>query len=420
MKLTLNNVGVIKECDVEFVPGINLIVGSSGSGKSTLMRCIHNIASNSFSDSDISFGKNKMSIVVESNDNTVEYVRTVNTKDEKCYYKVNNEKYVKLGRQSLPAVTDVLRIGDININGEDINFNFNLQFSLPFLILGSQSTLYNVLTYRNTCDITSINNLYNADIRSNNSEIATNEAVKVRLDNNLASLEKQAESLKPIEQLYSDYILYKHKLGLLNELNNLYNALHNVNTISDKINRIDVITKSISNCMKDYLVINDMTQYMSVTKEYNKVKSVVNVQSKLIENLNHAEKLVDDLSNISKISVITKNKHIIDGRLISLRSAISSSYKLLEKEYLLYDILKHRDFIHKLNACKSVIDVLNTVNSDNSINCITDLIELEELFKSKIAINLNIKNLKAEENKLHKNLSKFDVCPLCGNHLNEA
>ena len=62
MKLNLKNVGVIDSCEVEFVPGINIIVGSSGSGKSTLLRSIHNIAVNEFSDSDISFGKESMTI----------------------------------------------------------------------------------------------------------------------------------------------------------------------------------------------------------------------------------------------------------------------------------------------------------------------------------------------------------------------
>ena len=38
MRIKLKNVGVISDCDIEFVPGINLIVGSSGSGKSTLMK----------------------------------------------------------------------------------------------------------------------------------------------------------------------------------------------------------------------------------------------------------------------------------------------------------------------------------------------------------------------------------------------
>ena len=126
MRIKLKNVGVISDCDIEFVPGINLIVGSSGSGKSTLMRCIHNVAMNEFSDSDISFGKNSMRVEIENNNNRIEYARSIKAKGtERCYYKVNGETYTKLGRQVLPAVKDSLRISDINVNGEDVNFNFN-------------------------------------------------------------------------------------------------------------------------------------------------------------------------------------------------------------------------------------------------------------------------------------------------------
>ena len=77
MKVKLNNVGIISNCEVEFVPGVNLVIGNSGSGKSTLMRCIYNVAANDFADSDISFGKNTMSVRVDHNDNTIEYTRSI-------------------------------------------------------------------------------------------------------------------------------------------------------------------------------------------------------------------------------------------------------------------------------------------------------------------------------------------------------
>ena len=129
MKLNLKNVGVIDSCEVEFVPGINIIVGSSGSGKSTLLRSIHNIAVNEFSDSDISFGKDSMTISVECDNNIIEYSRFTKSKGDKFYYVVNGEKYSKVGRQPLQVVSDILKLGDININGDCINFNFNMQFS---------------------------------------------------------------------------------------------------------------------------------------------------------------------------------------------------------------------------------------------------------------------------------------------------
>ena len=77
MKIRLSNVGVVKNADLEFIPGLNLIVGSSGSGKSTLMRTIYNAATNEFADSDITFGKNSMSVEIECDGNNIQYNRSI-------------------------------------------------------------------------------------------------------------------------------------------------------------------------------------------------------------------------------------------------------------------------------------------------------------------------------------------------------
>ena len=41
MKLKLRNVGRIEEADIEFSPGLNVVVGPNGRGKSTLVGSIY-------------------------------------------------------------------------------------------------------------------------------------------------------------------------------------------------------------------------------------------------------------------------------------------------------------------------------------------------------------------------------------------
>ena len=62
MELELRNVGIIKSAHLEFIQGLNLIVGSSSSGKSTLLRAIKCMMDNSFSDSNVSYGQKKLAI----------------------------------------------------------------------------------------------------------------------------------------------------------------------------------------------------------------------------------------------------------------------------------------------------------------------------------------------------------------------
>ena len=118
-----------------------------------------------------------------------------------------------------------------------VNFNFNLQFSSPFLILGSQSTLYNVLTYRSSFDIASINDMYTADIKSNAVEISTTSSVKEKLECNLKLLNDKSEKLQPIEQLYSDYVSYKHNFEKLELLKDLHDKLKLRDLLNEAVNK---------------------------------------------------------------------------------------------------------------------------------------------------------------------------------------
>ena len=246
MRVKLNNVGVIDECDVEFTPGITLIIGSSGSGKSTLMRSIYNMASNGFSDCDIAFNKNTMKVFIECDGNKVEYIRNLKSKGDRFYYIVNGETYSKVGRTSLQQVSDALKISNIDINGEEINFNFNLQFSTPFLILGSQSTLYNVLTYRSTFDIASINDYYKLDIKNNESEILTVTKVKERLESTLNELEDKAEHFSPIENIYSKYMQCKHDSNFIDNLLQLNEKIKFNNDIELKSSYIEQCLNNVN------------------------------------------------------------------------------------------------------------------------------------------------------------------------------
>lgn len=375
MRVQLNNVGVIKHCDVEFTNGINLIVGSSGSGKSTLMRSIYSVASNDFSDSDISFGKNTMLIEVDYDKNHIKYGRSVKPRGEKCYYDVNGEMFVKLGRQPLPQVADILKIGDVDINGEKVNFNFNLQFSSPFLILGSQSTLYNVLTYRSSFDISSINNYYATDLKSNSSDISTNIKLKEKLELTVEELEAQCEALSPIEDLYSDYIAYNHKLKFKTELDSLLVTNNSITELSSSISKYDKLiysTKEAENVLNE---LNSLIEYKSIIDEIKNIECI-------ISELNSTSSYEFDEEFISEICKY---------------SAIMSSYK----------------------KCLLVLSTLGDLN-ENLITNIDEFISLDVILVKIERINEYIGNILNSYNAVDDELKQFNCCPLCGTSLHDC
>ena len=165
MEIELSNVGIIRSAHLVFNPGLNLIVGSSSSGKSTLLRAIRSLIDNSFSDSSISYGQKKLAIRMKYNDHSVTYIRDLDNSSRKSAYQIDGKLYTKIGRTSLDDLSNLFKLVPIDIDGEKINFNFSAQFSGPFLLLGSSSLLYSILTYRSSFDITKINDLYATDMK---------------------------------------------------------------------------------------------------------------------------------------------------------------------------------------------------------------------------------------------------------------
>ena len=416
MRVRLNNVGIVKECDIEFVPGINLIIGSSGSGKSTLMRCLYNMAVNEFSDSDISFGQNTMNVRIDNGGNTIEYSRSIKAKGERCYYKVNGETYVKLGRQALPAVSETLRIGDVNVNGEDVNFNFNLQFSSPFLILGNQATLYNVLTYRSSFDISSINDYYSADIKGNASEIAANEKLKVRLESNLESLEEQAYKLSPIENLYGDYIAYKHKAELLDELKLLYDKMAQDRILDQKIIALDNIIISTTAAITTASILKELYKYRTQYAMYDDVKLKSKQYTNIVSSYEKSMLLIQSLLMIKKLHSLKQQHESVYNNIKIIDMCLTSTNNALKNETLVNDLIKQSRLVNALRKCSAITDILNKTD-DGIITQINDLMYVAEKLTLLSDINTAIKNVKRKCTMTHNKMAKFGVCPLCGNHL---
>ena len=416
MKVQLSNVGIIKDCDLEFTPGINLIIGNSGSGKSTLMRCIYNTAMNGFSDSDVAFGKSSMTVTIENNGNIIQYHRNPKAKGEKSYYIVNGETYSKIGRQPVQAVTDAFNIGDVEINGEKVNFNCNLQFATPFLILGSQSTLYNVLTYRSTFDIASINDYYNTDLRTNHNEINANNKLKAQLQSNLESLQIQEKQLKPIEDIYSNYITYKHNLEKLNDIKSLQSMLECINDLSDKIIKIESLLSSINNAMKYTKSLYDIRTYNDTVNRHSKVIVMIDKSNLLIESYNEVLNDIQQLASLNKYKSLLDQSNDIMNNIQILNNILDSSQQYVNKESFITDITRLKLLLNNNDKCNKIINELDKCNHIN-MSIIDDLCIIDDKLKQMSKVNRHIKDLDDRCQAVNNELCKFDVCPLCGNHL---
>lgn len=267
MELELKNVGIIKSAHLEFIQGLNLIIGSSSSGKSTLLRAIKSMIDNSFTDSNISYGERKMAIRMVYNGHTATYARDLDSPQRKSAYQIDGKLYTKLGRTSLEDMEKVFKLSPIEIDGEKVNFNFSSQFAGPFLLLGTSSFLYSILTYRSSFDITKINDLYFTDLKKTKQDIHALEKTKEALEK---EKETKLSELKPLES-FPDVYFSVQKLKQQHDVFQRQSALFNnykstQRQIAYRRNKIEGINRA----MDAFLLFPERIQKYSLLLAYTK------------------------------------------------------------------------------------------------------------------------------------------------------
>lgn len=377
MEIDLKNVGIIKEAHLEFKSGLNLIIGPSSSGKSTLLRAIRSMMDNTFADSNITFGQKKMAIRIKDDDNSATYIRDLENASKKSAYQINGQIYTKLGRNSLDALSALFKIAPVEIDGEKINFNFSAQFSGPFLLLGSTSLLYSILTYRSTFDITRINDLYFSDYKKVKQDITVSQKTKEALEIEERKLKNKYDILSPVTTLFND--VQKIKQDKLN-----YDSLSYLNE------QYKQIKSQLASLLKQKEELNNiLPKYDMVSSLFNKVSE-----------LNKYTKLRDEVKELPKedISCVECNLNMLDT--LSKKTALLSRYARLSKAYKEYN---------KLHSS------LSSVPDTSSFNLgISYLTKAKELKDSTDELNKYL----TEYSDITEQINKVGICPLCKQPIN--
>ena len=349
MELELRNVGIIKTAHLEFIQGLNLIVGSSSSGKSTLLRAIRCMMDNSFSDSNISYGQKKLAIRMIYNGHSATYIRDLDNTSRKSAYQVDGKVYTKVGRTSLEDLSKIFKLSPVEIDCEKINFNFSSQFSGPFLLLGSPSLLYSILTYRSSFDITKINDLYFADYKKVKQDISVLMKTKESLDKEkeqkeaelqkmesfptdflrVQKLKQQYETFQKQESIYTSYKntieqieVNRKKIKQISEILRVYSG-YNSNlekykllfNYTSSLSQVSLISNTISELKGLHIKVADILpefEYVRVLRLYITLRDKIDTNRDILKRVNIQDSKVVEL--LQKYSSITKD--ISDKRIL--------------------------------------------------------------------------------------------------------
>lgn len=364
MKVKINNYQIIEDIDLEFVQGVNAIVGSTNNGKSSVIRAIKGAINNQGGSGFINYNAEESVVDIEYNNNKV--IWTKSKKQGRSNYNINGEVYNKIGQTQLPEVADIFNMPEISVGTERFQINFWKQLDKPFLV---DRTAYQLF-----------------DFISQSKEQEQVEQLKQQTEKEVQKTQLQINNINVLIDMYNKELASNEGIT---ELNNKLSK-YNTNTLSKANNILTTCTSSF-NKLKALQVEKDKLdqEYLFISSKHNLIFEKFEELTKLNEHIGILEALFNGLNNYTK--------------------AIEDLEKTNYNNQIEF-------YNNKIEELKNNIELINSA---------TVLInKIEILFKKLDIENSNIDNsnkllndIKVEIDTYVKQLDEFEICPLCNSTL---
>lgn len=387
MRIKVNNYGIVRDADIEFLSGLNVIRGESGSGKSTVIRGIEGAIFNTSGDAVITQGESCATIEIEYSGHKLK--RTRNTKTSfKTAYEVDGDRLQKVGQTPVQKVLDAFGIKEIKAGGASLRPNFLPQFAKPFLIDESPSKIFEFLTVtQNAVNLKDVESAISDDLK----ELQTQRKIKEETVNSLKKMILTSSQIlehdKEISKLSDDLDKFNKKEDCTNRLENLLKSISEkkeaVDSMHKKIKAIESVLSSIEQLDINYEKLNEyIRKISSIENTIKKISSLKETSDSLYVIIERAKSYCISEEKKTKVSALIEKYSQLDSCLSNINQKriafdkINSDGKELKKEKLRLDkeikafyadnipivIMNTNDELcESLNVTKhEVVDVLNT------------------------------------------------------------
>lgn len=373
LKVNLENFQSISKADLEFVQGINIIVGQSNSGKSAILRAIKGAVLNpNGSQRYIKNGEKQFKVNVEYEGNDISWTRE-GSKSPK--YIINGEEYLKVGSSNLQ---DVCPKSGFVLDERGNLMNIESELELPFPFDKSNSELFKLFEKNIFCvsDSSSVTKFIKAD---------EEEANRLK-DNSTYELDRIKQKLEAINELEQEI-----------DLNKLINGRNTLSNLMNKSNEIK-------------LDIQNLSGIIEAGKVLKKAVPTIEVNT----NLQHDYyKLQEDVCKLNEIRGV--------GAVLKATPTASTP-----KVFNISEYSELKSSIIQLNKAEETISILSPLESPTTrvldeeyTSLRNDINSLQKLREQALVIQKNITDNKELITQLEADKTRFKVCPLCGGELNE-
>ncbi|MBS4535987.1 AAA family ATPase [Clostridium sp. D2Q-14] len=459
----INNFQSHKNTKIDFINGLNVIVGPSDQGKTAIIRAIKWVLYNEpLGDFFIRHGENEVSVIITFN--TGEKVKRLRSKSKNIYVYIckngSEEIYEGFGTNPPIDIVEKLNIKKINLDSkESKSINIGEQLEGPFLLSQKNSIKANAIgrlvgvhvvdkavqnTIKDTRSLTIKNNSLKDDIDTLELKLSKYDYLK-SLENKIVKLETIEEAINYKENSLSKLILIKKKY---------YNNIKEIKKYKEiifKLSKIDTIMKDIldlDNKIHKVKRLNKLKIKLLETKELkskntyllNNFKNLYYVENSiniLEEKLNINKSLISKYNNYNMLTAEIKKIKSINFRLDNINDLNNIYLKIEYKSKKLNDLIVYSKNFNKINfnikKGKTYINKFKFINEVNYLyNEISDKInklnKLNLLVVKFKKINTEISktteifnNEKLKHNQLLKKykelLENIEKCPLCFNKI---
>lgn len=303
--LKIQNFESWKDIEIDFHPGINVLVGESDKGKSGILRCLEWIFDNTSGFSCRSdFVENKKELTFGEvtffdSDHVIRRQRNEAGVNE---YLLNGEPLTALKTDVPDEILEISKITDINIQGQHPSKQYFLLADKP----GSVAKKFNKVTGISILDKATSET--NSQIRGKKAELKVVEKEIEKKENQIQEkewIEKAFIFSKKLEKLIQDIEKEEETLQTLNTI------LQNLKQVQEKIDKSEQIPKSLNVIKK---IIQLETQISVKEQEQKSLKNLIFQINKTVLSINamqSIQKALNMLKSIVKLdqNITTKNQN---------------------------------------------------------------------------------------------------------------
>lgn len=382
VRVEITNYESIEHAVVE-IDGFTTVQGPNYTGKSAIMRAINAALTNPPGMECISWGKTFCEVRLTTHGLNLLWHK----EDGNNFYEINGTRYSKIGKEEPPQELNSLGYGTVKINGQRYNLHYAEQFSPLFLVDEQNTKSADLLA-----TVYGLDRLYKAselcskDQKSNHNILKIRKADLERIDKDLKRFDGLDDVLKVREKLESSAA----KISSMEcELLRLQKWESSVRRLADECNRVKpALSVSIpndehisENCLSLDLAKN---MFNKIVETMRQIKSLEPAKDVHVPDAGHIIKRIEGYCAVKTMS--------------ERYESVSADFDKISE----IESVRIPDPQHMLSRISKLSTILNLAEKMSSIKKDIETISAE----SEVAV----RDLSSVEN----DLSKFDVCPLCG------